>query len=259
MRLALGVEYAGDHFHGWQFQPHAASVQAKVEQAVSFIADHPVRLICAGRTDTGVHATAQVCHFDTEAIRPEHSWRLGINSRLPDSVRVSWVKPTSEDFHARFSATSRRYRYIILNRANKSAILNGKVTPCFPALNAKHMHAAAQYLVGKHDFDAYRTVHCQAKSPIRTMHAIVVHRSGEFIYVDLHANAFLHHMVRNIVGVLLSIGQGLQPVDWTQQVLLTRDRTQGGMTALPDGLYLTHIDYPQHFAIPAPISPPFYG
>ena len=250
MRIALGIEYDGRPYCGWQFQDHSPSVQAAVEQALSSVADQPVRVICAGRTDTGVHAAEQVVHFDTEVVRDNKAWIMGSNANLPKSVSVLWVKPVNETFHARFSALRRRYRYVIFNRDVRPAFLAGRVAFCYRPLEVTRMQAAAQYLLGEHDFNAYRALACQAKSPVRTVYRLEVIRQDELILIDIEANAFLHHMVRNIAGVLMTIGAGEQEPTWAKQVLEGRDRSLGGVTAPPDGLYLMEVTYPEAFGIP---------
>lgn len=253
MRIALGIEYDGTAFKGWQLQRHEVStVQAAVEAALSRVAAHPVRVVCAGRTDTGVHAVGQVVHFDSAAVRMPRNWVLGANANLPDAVAVTWAQAVDPAFHARFSAESRSYRYLILNRATRSGLLHRRATWEHRALDAAAMHAAGQALVGTHDFSSYRALGCQAKSPVRTLHALAVRRHGELIELRVHANAFLHHMIRNIAGVLMAIGRGERPGDWAAQVLALRDRTLGGVTAPPDGLYFERVWYPEAFAIPAP-------
>lgn len=253
MRIALGIEYDGSAFHGWQAQQEGVrTVQVAVEKALSRVADHPLRVVCAGRTDTGVHALGQVVHFDSEARRTERNWLLGANLYLPDDVSVTWARAVREDFSARFSAVSRRYRYFILNRTARSAVLAGRITWTHRSLDAERMQRAAQVLVGEHDFSSYRALGCQAKSPVRTLHSVRVERQGEFVVLSLHANAFLHHMVRNIAGVLMAIGRGDQPEEWAAEVLGLRDRTLGGVTAPPHGLYFESVHYPPEFAIPAP-------
>jgi len=253
MRIALGVEYDGSAFHGWQAQQQGVrTVQTSLEAALSKVADHPLRVVCAGRTDTGVHGLGQVVHFDTEARRSERNWLLGSNVNLPDDVSVTWAREVSPEFSARFSAVSRRYRYFILNRTSRSAVLAGRVTWTHRPLDADRMQQAAQALVGEHDFSSYRALGCQAKSPVRTLHSLEVQRHGEFVVLSLHANAFLHHMVRNIAGVLMAIGRGDQPVEWSAEVLQLRDRTLGGVTAPPHGLYFEQVEYPSEFAIPEP-------
>ena len=258
MRIALGVEYDGRAFKGWQVQRHAVrTVQAELEAAIGIVADEPVRTICAGRTDTGVHATGQVVHFETQAQRGLRNWVLGINVNLPPDVAVQWAHPVPDDFHARFSATTRRYSYLILNRPTRSSLFDGRATWVHRPLDEARMDTAAQALAGTHDFSSYRALGCQAKSPVRTLHSISVTRHSEQIRIDLHANAFLHHMVRNIAGVLMAIGVGDRPADWAGEVLQHRDRTLGGVTAPPDGLYLCAVEYPDACGIPRPAPLPF--
>ena len=259
MRLALGVEYDGSAFCGWQFQDHSPSVQGVVEQALSTVANSPVRVHCAGRTDTGVHATGQVIHFDTETERSERSWVYGANANMPKEVVILWAKPVDESFHARFSASKRRYRYVIFNRDVRPTFLAYRTSWCYRPLDVERMQAAAEYLLGEHNFDSYRAVACQAKSPIRTITRLDISRHGELVYLDIEANAFLHHMVRNIAGVLMEIGRGDKEPVWAQQVLLHQDRTMGGITAPPYGLYLTHVEYPASFQLPERNNLPFLG
>jgi tRNA pseudouridine38-40 synthase len=255
MRIALGIEYDGSDFAGWQLQEgEVRTVQGSVEQALSQVADHPVRVVCAGRTDAGVHATAQVVHFDTDAERSMRSWVYGANANLPKTVSVQWARPVAEDFHARFSAVRRRYRYVILNREVRPTFLAWRVAWEYRPLSESLMQQAAQPLVGEHDFSAYRAVACQAKSPTRTLLELRVSRDRDLVILDLEANAFLHHMVRNIAGVLMDIGAGKQSPVWAREVLESRDRTLGGVTAPPHGLYLTGVSYPAHFELP-PLSP----
>jgi tRNA pseudouridine38-40 synthase len=249
MKIALGVEYDGADFHGWQYQGDVRSVQECLEKALAKVADHPVTVHCAGRTDTGVHATGQVVHFQTQAIRSERSWILGSNVNLPMDVCVNWAKAVPEDFHARFSAIGRHYQYKILNRPTRSAIWRQHAVWQHHPLNVQLMHQAAQALVGTHDFSSYRALACQAKHPVRTVYHLDVSRDGAMVNIDVHANAFLHHMVRNIAGVLMTIGKAEQPVSWARQVLELRDRTQGGVTAPPQGLYLTRVDYPPEYQL----------
>jgi len=252
VRIAAGVEYDGSAFCGWQYQEHSPSVQAAVEKALSRVANVPLRVVCAGRTDTGVHAAGQVIHFDTTAQRSEFSWVRGANSNLPDSVRLLWARTVDAGFHARFKAQRRYYRYVIFNRAIHPAYLHKRVSWEYRPLEIEPMQQAAVHLIGEHDFSAYRAVACQAKSPIRTLHQLDIRRHGQFIILDLTANAFLHHMVRNIAGVLMRIGAGEAKPDWARQVLEQRDRTLGGVTAPPDGLYFMQVDYPAEFALPKP-------
>ncbi len=258
-RIALGVEYHGAHYNGWQRQKNTISVQEELEKALSVVANHPVKVQCAGRTDSGVHASAQVVHFDSPANRNERNWLLGVNANLPDDIAVHWVSMVDERFHARFSAVTRRYRYIILAQHPRSALLAKRVTWSRAQLDENRMHLAAQHLVGTHDFTAYRALHCQAKSPVRTMHALDVTREGDFIYLDVVGNAFLHHMIRNIAGVLMEIGAGEKEVDWSREILEQRDRSKGGVTAKPWGLYLVHVEYPRELGVNQPIRRPSYN
>jgi tRNA pseudouridine38-40 synthase len=253
MRFACAVEYDGSAFSGWQRQYHARSVQAEVEAALSKVANHPVQTVCAGRTDAGVHATWQVIGFETSAQRSERSWVLGTNSNLSDDVRLLWIKPVSDEFHARFSAQARRYRYVILHRPVASALLRQRVTWTHQALDEVRVRAAAAYLLGEHDFSSFRAVACQAKSPVRTVYQLDAIRSGDFLYLDIEANAFLHHMVRNIAGVLMAVGRGDREPEWVGDVLEKRDRTRAGITAPAAGLYLVGVRYPRNYDI-APIG-----
>lgn len=250
MRIALGVEYVGTHFCGWQFQPHAPSIQGCVEAALSKVAHHSVTVICAGRTDTGVHALAQVIHMDVTAQRSPRSWVLGANANLPKDISILWAQPVDESFHARFSASARHYRYIILNRPTRPALLAQQVTWEHRPLNVEKMQVAANYLIGTHDFSSYRALACQAKNPIRTLSSLTVFRVDEQVIIEISANAFLHHMVRNIAGVLMTIGYGEQPPLWAKTVLESRNRTQGGVTAPASGLYLCGVDYPSPYIFP---------
>ena len=248
-RIVLGIEYDGSTFYGWQSQNGRRTVQTELEAALSKVANEPITVICAGRTDAGVHAYEQVVHFDTQAERSMYGWMMGGNTQLPDDVRIIWARPAVDDFHARYSAIARFYRYIILNRAMKSALLRKQATWCYLPLDAERMHQAAQHLIGDHDFSSFRAQGCQSKSPHRIMHFIDVYREREQVIIDISANAFLHHMVRNIAGVLIEIGTGKRPVDWTEQLLHIKDRDQGGVTAPPDGLYLGGVYYPEHYGI----------
>ncbi|WP_041066792.1 tRNA pseudouridine(38-40) synthase TruA [Thiolapillus brandeum] len=255
MRIALGIEYDGSRFHGWQTQqPGVRTVQQALETALSKVADHPVEVHAAGRTDTGVHASCQVAHFDTEAVRKPHGWVMGSNIKLPDDISVLWAREVNEDFHARFSARGRTYRYYILNRLSRPALLAKRVTWVHGPLDADRMHRAGQTLLGTHDFSSYRTVHCQARSPVRTLRSLRVERHGDYIVMEVYADGFLHHMVRNIAGVLLAVGAGDRPVDWAREVLEYRDRTQGGVTASPHGLYFHKVNYDPAFGLPSDTS-----
>jgi tRNA pseudouridine38-40 synthase len=257
MRIALGIEYDGRAFKGWQVQRHnVRTVQDRLEAALQQVAAHPLRVSCAGRTDTGVHAVGQVVHFDTESIRDPRNWVLGSNVNLPADVAVTWAREVAADFHARFSAEARSYRYLILNRQARSSLLAGRATWVRGALDAELMQEAGQVLIGTHDFSSYRAMGCQAKSPVRTLHSLDVVRRGELIELRVHANAFLHHMIRNIAGVLMAIGHGKRPAGWAAEVLELRDRTLGGVTAPPDGLYFERVWYPARFQIPQPSPVP---
>lgn len=250
-RYALGIEYDGSAFMGWQRQVHPGrTVQAVVEEALAKVADHPVEVVCAGRTDAGVHAAGQVIHFDTEARRDLRGWLLGTNSNLPPDVAAGWVKEVPEDFHARFKATARQYRYLILNRDTRPALARSELTWTHRPLAVEPMQAAAGNLVGRHDFSAFRSVECQAKQPVRTLKRLDVRREDERVIVDVVADGFLHHMVRNIVGVLLEVGQGRRAPAWSREVLEGRDRTLGGITAPANGLSLMAVEYPAEFAVP---------
>jgi tRNA pseudouridine38-40 synthase len=242
-RIAVGIEYDGSAYCGWQAQPALASVQAVAEEALSRIAAAPVSLVCAGRTDAGVHALGQVAHFDTEATRPMRSWVLGANSELPADVSVCWALPVAEHFHARFSAEARTYRYLILNRTARSALHARRAAWVHRPLDAERMNAAARLLEGEHDFSAFRAAECQAKSPIRRLQRLSVERQGEWIRIEATANAFLHHMVRNLAGLLIAIGRGDAEPTWAGELLATRDRTQGAATAPAAGLYFVAVRY----------------
>jgi len=254
VRLAVGIEYAGTRYAGWQRQPHATSVQAEVERALGLIAAHPIEIQCAGRTDAGVHALGQVAHFDTDAVRPLRGWLIGVNGELKPDVALSFVVPVSDDFNARYSARARTYRYLILNRPTRAPLLDERAYWRHGALDVPRMHAALQALVGEHDFSAFQAAECQAKLPVRTMRSITVERTGDLITIEVTANAFLHHMVRNIVGSALKVGLGERPVDWIAEVLASRDRRLAGATAPPGGLYFARVEYPEHYGIPAPAS-----
>ena len=250
MRLAAGVEYDGSGFYGWQRQRQSPTVQECVELALTRVADEPVTVHCSGRTDTGVHARCQVIHFDTAAKRSERSWVLGANTYLAPGISLLWVRNVDSRFHARFSANRRRYRYCILNRWVRPALERGRVSWVRRPLQEARMQEAAQLLLGEHDFSSFRAVGCQSKSPVRTVHQLQVSRQGNEIYVDIEANAFVYHMVRNIAGVLIAIGQGERDPDWARQVLEARDRTLGGVTAPAQGLYFMAASYPDYPGLP---------
>lgn len=248
-RIVLGVEYDGSRFAGWQFQAERRSIQGTLEQALAKVANEQVTVICAGRTDAGVHAFEQVVHFDTHAAREPYSWIMGGNTHLPDEVRILWAKPSVGDFHARYSAIARFYRYVILNRSTKSALTPTQTTWCHAPLDADKMHQAAQHLIGHHDFSSFRAQGCQSKSPFRQMHFIDVYREDDKVVMDIAANAFLHHMVRNIAGALIAIGSGKQPADWTLELLAVKKRALAGITAPPHGLYLGGVFYPERYGL----------
>lgn len=259
MRYAAIVEYDGSGYAGWQRQSHALTVQEIVEQGLSQVAAEPVQVVCAGRTDAGVHATAQVIHFDSEAERPLRGWLLGSNANMPENVRLTCIQPIAADFHARFSATARVYRYVMASRPVRPALHRRRVAWTWQALDAERMHEAGQSLLGEHDFSSYRAVACQARHPVRELQSLRVSRAGNYLYLDVRANAFLHHMVRNIAGVLMEVGRGERPVDWPAEVLAARDRTQGGVTAPPEGLYLVEVVYPQRYELPSRGELPTFG
>jgi tRNA pseudouridine38-40 synthase len=260
MRVVLGVEYRGTAYCGWQSQPSACGVQDVLETAVAtFLGTPPIRVVCAGRTDTGVHASAQVVHLDTDLDRPMQAWVRGVNTYLPADVRVLWAHAPldtpgldeGDRFHARFSATSRRYQYLLLNDAVAPAIGHGDVGWFHAPLDHQRMQEAAQLLLGEHDYSAFRSAECQAKSPRKVMYACDVSRTGSMIVFDLHANAFLHHMVRNIVGCLVYVGAGRQNVAWFRAVIESRDRAQCAPTFAADGLYLVGVEYDSKWGLPS--------
>ena len=263
-RLALGIEYDGQCFHGWQTQgpaPHAIgdrpvgavvpTVQDALETALSQIAAVPIQVMCAGRTDAGVHATGQVVHFDTPVERPDTAWVRGVNAHLPDSCAVRWAKPVPADFHARFSATGRRYRYVLLNRPERPAVFAGRIGWFHRPLDVVAMAEAARSILGTHDFSAFRAAECQANSPIRTLTEAQVMREGDWLVFDFAANAFLQHMIRNLVGALVHIGKGGAVPSLMAHLLVQKDRTIAPPTFMPDGLYLTGVDYDVALGLPA--------
>lgn len=250
VRIAIGVEYAGNAFQGWQSQAHGCTVQDHLERAIGAIAGHPVRLHCAGRTDTGVHSTAQVAHFDTDSVRALSAWVRGVNRHLSLPVTVRWAVETDDSFHARFSAYGRRYRYVLHNIRTRPALLAGRVGWFHLPLDESAMDRAAGLLVGRHDFSAFRAAGCQSKTPVRYMHSASVSRDGEFLLFDFHANGFLHHMVRNLVGALLYVGKGSHPPEWMAEVLVAQERRLAAPTFPADGLYLCGVDYPPNWPLP---------
>lgn len=259
MRYALGVEYDGSDFLGWQRlskpgEPGDATVQQALETALAFVADAPIATVCAGRTDAGVHAACQVVHFDTGIERDPRGWVLGATAQLPPSICVRWCVPVSDDFHARFSARARRYRYRILNRAVRPALGRQYLSWERRPLDADAMHRAAQSLLGENDFSAFRTVHCQAPHARRDLQEIEVRRNGEEVAIEVQANAFLHHMVRNIVGSLLMVGRGEQPEAWIAELLAGRDRTLAGPTAPSAGLVFLGPKYPRECGLPHEVT-----
>jgi tRNA pseudouridine38-40 synthase len=252
LRIALGLEYDGSRFCGWQSQGPGCAVQDALEAALSRIAAAPVRVTAAGRTDAGVHALAQVAHFDTEAERPAEAWVRGVNSELPAGVAVLWARPVAAEFHARFSAVERSYRYLLLNDAVRPALLAGKVGWYHRELDLGAMQEAAALLIGRHDFSAFRAAECQAKSPVKEMHRARVSRAGRFLEFEFAANAFLHHMVRNMVGCLVYVGKGAHPPAWLGNLLAARDRRLAAPTFSADGLYFLGPRYDPGWGVPAP-------
>lgn len=251
MRLALGIEYDGHDFFGWQAQENLITVQGSVEEALSRIADEKITVMCAGRTDAGVHATGQVVHFETRAVRDLRAWTLGTNSHLPRSIAVTWVQEVDDTFHARFSALSRQYRYIIHNQSIRPAIFAKRVTWYHRPLDVDAMEKAGQFLLGELDFSSFRSAECESKTPMRHVHFIKVTRHANFVVIDIKANAFLHHMVRNIAGVLMRVGAGVKTPEWVKEVLEAKDRRQAAETAPATGLYLSHVEYPKSYGLPS--------
>jgi tRNA pseudouridine38-40 synthase len=253
-RIAIGIEYDGTDFLGWQTLAHGPNIEDTVAAAVAFVADHPVSLTCAGRTDSGVHARCQVAHFDSDAPRSPRAWALGATARLPPTVAVRWAQVVPESFHARYSALARRYRYALVDRPVRPALEGRFVAWERHPLDAAAMHAAAQALVGEHDFSAFRTVACQARHPWRRLDEITVAREGERVVIEVEANAFLHHMVRNIVGSLIPVGRGERPVGWIAELLASRDRRLAGPTAPAAGLVFLGPRYPASLGLPAEVT-----
>lgn len=251
-RIALAIEYDGSAYSGWQRQssPDLPTVQAHLEAALSQVANHPIAVHCAGRTDAGVHATCQLLHFDSPVDRGNKAWVRGVNSLLPHTIRVVWSHGVDADFHARFSATGRRYFYLIHQAEVASAMFSRQLTHVRKALDVEAMQAAASHLLGEQDFTSFRAAGCQSNSPNRNVFSACWRQQGSLLVFDIHANAFLQHMVRNIVGSLMVVGRGEQEPDWIRQLLLARDRTQAAMTAAPEGLYLVEVDYPAECGLP---------
>jgi tRNA pseudouridine38-40 synthase len=250
-RIAFGVEYDGSAYSGWQHQSHARSVQQALEAALSRVADHPVRITAAGRTDAGVHALMQVAHFDTPAQRPEQAWVLGGSAEAPADLSVLWAREVPDDFHARFSARSRSYLYRIVNRRIRPALERERCAWVRRPLDAEAMHEAAQALLGEHDFSAFRAAHCQSSTPVRRVMHIAVRRDGDHVEIAIRANAYLHHMVRNVAGTLIAVGVGDRSAAWVAEVLEGRDRAQAGATAPPQGLYFASVEYDPDLALPS--------
>ncbi|MEM7206751.1 MAG: tRNA pseudouridine(38-40) synthase TruA [Pseudomonadota bacterium] len=258
MRIALTVEYDGTHYCGWQIQRRDPSVQAVLQGALSRVADESISVVCAGRTDTGVHAVGQVVHFDTNVNRPEKAWTMGTNSFLPPDVSVKGVTLVPDTFSARYSAISRSYRYVIQNGPNRSAMLAKRAAWIHQPLNLKAMHRGAEYLIGEHDFSAFRAAGCQAKSPIRDITRLTICRKRECVYLDIDANAFLHNMIRIMVGSLIKVGKGEESPDWIKALLDGRDRTQSGMTAPAHGLVFVGPRYAPEYNIEPVKNKPEY-
>lgn len=258
-RVALAVEYQGTDYHGFQSQTSGVkTVQQTLENALSAVANEPISLVCAGRTDSGVHATAQVVHFDTLAVRPEKAWVKGTRAQLPFDISVRWARPVEPQFHSRFSALSRTYRYLISDRDSYSGLTHKHITWSRKRLDVEAMQLAGKQLEGEHDFTSFRASQCQARSPVRKIEYLHIARRGELIVLEVKANAFLHHMVRNMVGVLMAIGAGEAPVSWVDEVLAACDRSAGGITARPFGLYLVNVEYPEHFGLPESAPGPLF-
>jgi len=254
MRVALGLEYDGGRFCGWQSQPSGCGVQDALERALAAIAGRFVRVAAAGRTDSGVHATAQVAHFDAPVERPLTAWVRGVNSELPQGVAVLWAQPVADAFHARFSATGRAYTYLLLNRASRPGLAAGRVGWFHRPLDVERMRAAASLLLGRHDFSAFRAAECQANSPLRELRRVEIERRGELVVFRFAADAFLQHMVRNLVGSLVYVGKGRHPPHWIGEVLAGRDRAAAAPTFAPDGLYLTAVEYDNAWGLPQPCA-----
>ena len=250
LKIALGLEYDGSSFCGWQSQPDGCGVQDHVERALAEIAGHDVDVICAGRTDAGVHALDQVIHFETDASRPQSAWVRGVNSILPDSVAVLWAKPVADEFHARFSAIERCYRYMLLNHPVRPALTARRVGWFYQPLDVEKMHRATRCLIGEHDFSAFRAAECQARSPVKAIKRLDIFRNGDLITFEFTADGYLQHMVRNIVGSLVYVGKGKHPAIWLQSVLQSRDRNLCAPTFSAAGLYLQRIGYDDKWQLP---------
>jgi tRNA pseudouridine38-40 synthase len=250
MRVALGVEYDGTDFFGWQSQPEMKTIQGTLENALSQVANEPIQIFCAGRTDAGVHATGQVVHFDTRAKRHPDAWMFGTNAKLPASIGIRWSRHVDYSFHARFKAASRRYRYIIFNHPVRPALLNSRVSWHYYPLDISRMRTAASYLIGEQDFSSFRSSKCNSNSPMRNITDFQIQRQGNYVIFEIEANAFLHHMVRNIAGSLMKIGAGFREVAWMQEVLQAKNRQAAAETAPAGGLYLIAVRYPEPYLFP---------
>ncbi|MGR3914414.1 MAG: tRNA pseudouridine(38-40) synthase TruA [Gammaproteobacteria bacterium] len=251
-RIAACIEYCGARYCGWQCQTDADTLQARVESALARVADEAIRVTAAGRTDSGVHACGQVIHFDTHARRASNAWLRGVNTHLPDDITLLWTQPVAADFHARFGARERAYRYVLLNRAVAPSYLHGRAGWHHAPLDAARMRQAAHGLLGRHDFSAFRAAGCQARSPWREVRALQIGRSGDWIWIDIRADGFLQHMVRNITGTLIRIGEHRAAPEWAAQLLAGRERARAAATAPPDGLYFVRAEYAAEFALPPP-------
>lgn len=250
MKFACGIEYDGHGFLGFQIQVQEPTIQSCLEKAFTKVANHPVKINCSGRTDTGVSATAQVIHFNTHATRSDYQWIMGVNTNLPSAISIIWIRLVDDEFHARFSAIQRSYQYIILNRWIRPALNRHNVTWEKLPLDESKMHQAAQFLLGEHDFNAFRSSACQSKTSIKTINHISVVRNGNRVIMDVKANGFLHHMIRNIIGTLLPIGRGEKAIESMLLILQSRDRTKAGITAAPNGLSFNTVKYPEHYNLP---------
>ncbi|HIO93723.1 MAG TPA: tRNA pseudouridine(38-40) synthase TruA [Leucothrix mucor] len=250
MKYAICVEYDGTPYYGWQKLLHAPSVQKEVERALAKVANHPIDVVCAGRTDSGVHGIGQVVHFESDAKRNDKAWLLGGNANLPANIGFRWIRVVDADFHARFSALDRRYRYVILNRKMSPSLLHARVAWHRHLLDESMMQQAAKTLIGEHDFSSFRASGCQARHAVREIKSINISRNGDYIYIDICANAFLHHMVRNVVGSLFDVGSGTKSVEWFAELLAIKDRTQAGVTAPACGLYFVSVSYPNKYQLP---------
>jgi tRNA pseudouridine38-40 synthase len=249
-RFALALEYDGRAFNGWQVQPDVATIQGEMERAVGKMAGHTLRVHAAGRTDAGVHATRQIVHFDTATKRPITAWVRGVNSFLPDGIAVLWAQEVPNEFHSRFVATARHYRYLLLQHAVRPSLMAGKVGWTHQSLDLAEVVKASQFLVGEHDFSSFRAAECQALSPVKQLLKVDIGQHGDLLYFDFSATAFLHHMVRNIMGALLHIGKGSESADWLPWLIAQRNRKVAPPTFMPDGLYLTGVTYPEKFNLP---------